>query len=240
MPYHTAPLPEPDRAPTASPTFTGQVTVPNGTAAAPGIAFASNASTGLLLNAGGTMTVVTSGVARATFDMKQFSVNSWLRASGSAGGQGMVGSNAYYDEAGGWTLRYAKTHASIGACGWIFNAPSLNAVGLFLNDGAVTDGQPVTPSWKIVAKAGYLCLGGNDGSESLRAAVTAGAVNRVEITGATAGVAPTVAACGADASIHLKLQAKGTGTIVLNNLPTSSAGLPTGGLWNDGGTLKIA
>lgn len=29
-------------------------------------------------------------------------------------------------------------------------------------------------------------------------------------------------------------------TIVIPSLPTSSAGLPTGGLWNDGGTLKVA
>ena len=27
--------------------------------------------------------------------------------------------------------------------------------------------------------------------------------------------------------------------IVLPNLPTSSAGLPSGALWNDGGTLKV-
>ena len=29
-------------------------------------------------------------------------------------------------------------------------------------------------------------------------------------------------------------------TVVIPSLPTSSAGLPTGGLWNDGGTLKVA
>jgi len=29
------------------------------------------------------------------------------------------------------------------------------------------------------------------------------------------------------------------GNIVFGNLPTSSAGLPTGALWNDGGTVKI-
>jgi hypothetical protein len=28
-------------------------------------------------------------------------------------------------------------------------------------------------------------------------------------------------------------------TIVLYSLPTSSAGLPAGSVWNDGGTLKI-
>jgi hypothetical protein len=37
--------------------------------------------------------------------------------------------------------------------------------------------------------------------------------------------------------------ATGTGTrgnVLITNLPTSSAGLPTGALWNDAGTLKIA
>ena len=39
---------------------------------------------------------------------------------------------------------------------------------------------------------------------------------------------------------NINIQTTGTGTIVMSNLPTSSAGLPTGGLWKSSGTLKVA
>ncbi|KKL04460.1 hypothetical protein LCGC14_2615820, partial [marine sediment metagenome] len=39
---------------------------------------------------------------------------------------------------------------------------------------------------------------------------------------------------------HILIKTTGTGTIVLQNLPTSSAGLPTGGLWKSSGYLRIA
>ena len=38
----------------------------------------------------------------------------------------------------------------------------------------------------------------------------------------------------------IEIKTTGTGYIILSNLPTSSAGLPTGAIWNDSGTLKIA
>jgi hypothetical protein len=38
----------------------------------------------------------------------------------------------------------------------------------------------------------------------------------------------------------IELKTNGSGYIILSNLPTSSAGLPTGAVWNDSGTLKIA
>ena len=39
---------------------------------------------------------------------------------------------------------------------------------------------------------------------------------------------------------HINIQTTGTGTIVMSNLPTSASGLPSGGLWNSGGTVKVA
>ena len=42
------------------------------------------------------------------------------------------------------------------------------------------------------------------------------------------------------ANHNINIQTTGTGTIVMNNLPTSSAGLPTGGLWKSGGYLRVA
>ena len=39
--------------------------------------------------------------------------------------------------------------------------------------------------------------------------------------------------------LHIDAQQVGSGTVILENLPTSSVGLPSGGVWNDSGTLKI-
>ena len=41
------------------------------------------------------------------------------------------------------------------------------------------------------------------------------------------------------ANHNINLQITGTGTIVMNTLPTSSAGLPSGGLWKSGGYVRI-
>lgn len=39
---------------------------------------------------------------------------------------------------------------------------------------------------------------------------------------------------------HIVIKTTGTGTLVLQNIPTSAAGLPTGGLWKSDGFLRIA
>jgi len=39
---------------------------------------------------------------------------------------------------------------------------------------------------------------------------------------------------------HLNLDPNGSNTVVISGLPTSAAGLPTGGLWNNSGVLNVA
>jgi len=60
--------------------------------------------------------------------------------------------------------------------------------------------------------SGNFALGGGYGSEALRAAYTAGAVNRVKVTGGTTGNGVTVAADG-ETNVPMSVQGKGTGPV---------------------------
>ena len=60
--------------------------------------------------------------------------------------------------------------------------------------------------------------------------------NKLQFNYANAEVEMSTPTSGDD----IKITTTGSGYIILSNLPTSSAGLPTGAVWNDGGTLKIA
>lgn len=71
-----------------------------------------------------------------------------------------------------------------------------------------------------------------------------GAVNGIRATGSIAGQAVLFEAVGADTDVNLTLRGKGAGRVVMNTirltgLPTSSAGLSVGVVWNDAGTLRI-
>ena len=61
--------------------------------------------------------------------------------------------------------------------------------------------------------------------------------NVITIEAATANDDLTLKTSG---SGDITVNPSGTGYIILSNLPTSSAGLPTCAVWNDSGTLKIA
>lgn len=45
---------------------------------------------------------------------------------------------------------------------------------------------------------------------------------------------------GTDSIPTITISPKTTGYLLLANIPTSSTGLPSGAVWNDNGTLKIA
>lgn len=75
--------------------------------------------------------------------------------------------------------------------------------------------------------------------EGMRLNHTASGANRLQVTPGTTGNGVTLSTAG-DSNSHMILDPAGTGTVVILGLPTSSAGLPTGGLWNDTGTLKVA
>jgi len=55
----------------------------------------------------------------------------------------------------------------------------------------------------------------------------------------TAGTNSSIQATGTGSNMTIELKPAGTGTINISTLPTSSAGLSSGDVWNDSGTLKI-
>ena len=83
------------------------------------------------------------------------------------------------------------------------------------------------------------------GNSTLR--VTPGSVATdpaIQLFGSGAGTTPgadrNVAYITSDYITFFKSDSASSGVILRPNLPTSSAGLPTGALWNDGGTVRVA
>jgi hypothetical protein len=71
-------------APTASPTFTGVITAPNGTVSAPGIRFTTEANTGFYRSGTNAIGIATAGTTAATFDATgNTDVFGRLRSSGN-------------------------------------------------------------------------------------------------------------------------------------------------------------
>lgn len=68
---------------------------------------------------------------------------------------------------------------------------------------------------ELHATGKYVSLGGKAGSEALRGIYLASAVNRLDVTGGTAGNAPVIAAGGSDTNVDIKLSPKGTGSVWL-------------------------
>lgn len=71
-------------------------------------------------------------------------------------------------------------------------------------------------------------ISGNAGAEGLRVPFTTSAVNRIQITGATTGNAPTITSAGSDTNPNLDINAQGTGNIVLGNHLTVEGVTSTG------------
>lgn len=67
-------------------------------------------------------------------------------------------------------------------------------------------------------------------------------VNWLNTLASTAGNPVEIYASGSDTNVNIKLTPKGSGVVMLNNIPTSATGLPSGALWRDaanGNVLKI-
>lgn len=242
-PYYTAPRQGadlPSLAPKANPTFTGVVTLPAGTVAAPGLAFANDPDTGLTHPANDTVALSAGGTSQLTCDTVGVAIGgagTWLRGSSSSGGQGYLGANVWFS---GTAARFVSGHGVLAASGVAFNTPLWNTLALFCNTGGSVAGGTFTPNFMVVAYPDSVAVGGAQGAESLRIVKVANAVNRVLVEGGTVGTSPTLSATGSDTDIHLRLQPKGAGTVVVPTLPKSAAGLPSGALWNDGGTVRVA
>lgn len=106
---------------------------------------------------------------------------------------------------------------------------------------STTPSGSTSPAERLrIAADGTITLGRYAGGESLRVLPVGTAVNRVEVSGAAAGSAPTLGAGGTDANIDLTLAPKGTGRVRFGAY-TAAAGLsPTGyvEIKDAGGTLR--
>lgn len=205
-------------APVQNPVFSGVVTAPPGTVAQPSLRFSStDPGTGIYSPGDGALAFTVAGTAKLRLD-------SHMRSY----------ANLYLTPPTGNPAAYLW---SVAGNGWAFysNAQGDNALSL-----AEYSGANFVANRLAVQKGGTITVGGAVGAEAVRVIPANPAGNRIDLEGAGPGVGPRIAAAGADGAVNLRLAAKGQGCIVLENLPTSSTGLPPGGLWNSAGTLRVA
>ncbi|MBI1207260.1 MAG: hypothetical protein GC191_08220 [Azospirillum sp.] len=260
-------------APLASPVFSGAVTVPPGSAAAPGVVFPGASATGwfqpsadlLAAAAGGTerwrvsTSAVTLGGAPGAESFRATAVANAvnrLQVAGAAAGADVVLSvqgadtnrNLIIATGGGGNIQIGSnvdsganpsrklqvlagsntqaavclqaignTAVSYAAFDWI--ASNGAALGAIYHEADVAYPMSMASSAAIALKTGGGAVGG--GTEQVRVAHTASAVNQVQLTGAAAGAAPALSAIGSDLDIDLALSGKGNG---VPKAPTAAAG----------------
>jgi hypothetical protein len=86
----------------------------------------------------------------------------------------------------------------------------------------------------LYSQAAHDCRVFANGGDQFRIEPAASPTACITVTGSTTNpVAGTTAG-------HFVIDPASTNTLVINGLPTASAGLPTGALWNDSGTIKVA
>ncbi len=108
------------------------------------------------------------------------------------------------------------------------------------NNGGVQIVQPNfasgTPNGNVNGLSISYRFGGNTSTFTNNSILIDNTINQVSGTGITRGlyINPTLTAATDYRAIETT-----NGKVIFGNLPTSSAGLPTGAIWNDAGTLKI-
>lgn len=156
------------------------------------------------------------------------------------------------------TLKNPST-ASFASIGMAWQAGSAAGAITFGDYGTSQGGyfafQPPTSSGAapilgiVDGPDGWFSIGGNTGAEALRAILTASAVNRIEVVGATTGNDPILRCAGSDTNVPCIVTSQGTGAIFFEigaavEQTLSSAGTvmthglavgtPTGGLAGTG------
>lgn len=180
------------KAPSANPTFSGAVAVPVGTTAAPGLHPADDPDTGITQTGPDTLVLATGGVARVQID-----------AAGAIGIGGAPVEPLHLRTSGPDGMRFSRPG---------HDDHSINlAGGQGLQIRNTTDARTEI----VMSGDGSVALSGLLGSEALRTTVTANAVNRIGVSGATTAGAPSLSAQGSDAAIDLLLQPKGNGRVRL-------------------------
>jgi hypothetical protein len=136
---------------------------------------------------------------------------------------------------GGEALRAVRVASAVNR----FNVRGSILGDAFAQIEAAGDAASISPYIVAKGSSGIDLRTGGDGAGSsgvlqARIAHVASANRRVELFGANAGNPGLTASAG-----HLLLAAAGGYSVMMTGIPTSSAGLPTGALWNDTGVLKI-
>jgi hypothetical protein len=186
----------------------------------------------------------------------QIGSSGYTALSQATGGDGNLTSNAYLSAVGVWrsiaTVGAVRYQLDFGAHRW-FNAPS------------VTAGSVLTFAERMVLDAaGNLGVGTVSPLERLHVNTASGAAGiRISVSDVSYGnlfssasgttLNNTTAAplmfgttntermrIDASGNLLIGTSASGASKLRISGLPTSSSGLSTGDVWNDGGTLKIA
>lgn len=106
-----------------------------------------------------------------------------------------------------------------------------NDPGIYASSGSLSD-----VGLRLVSKGtSPVKVWTNGGTEQAHFTHTAGADRFHQFTGANAGN-PKWSSSGG----HLEIDPAGSNTVILTGIPTSSAGLPTGGVWSNSGVLTLA
>jgi len=221
--------------PLAGGTMTGQLVIPGGSVASPSLATTGDTDTGIYWPAADTLGVVTGGVQRATFSLSgglgTFVLNS---PSGAA----------VYSAGGGVTVAQLGTSSvSASLCGlW-----SLSATTGILSAGNRAYALRFGTDCSIAGDAANVFQFGVDHAsaatnQSLKAHdVTTGTGASLDLrggNGSTAGGTVTISTSDTTTPA-VRMTVKASGVINMSGMPTSSAGLSSGDLWNDSGTVKI-
>lgn len=208
MPYHQSTGPDVEswldqKAPLASPVFSGSVAFPAGSSALPGLHPAGDPDTGIGQVAPDTLVFSTAGTARVQI---------------AAAGQVGIGTATPAEP----LTVYSETAEAVR-----FSRPAHDEYSLHITSSRGLHVRNVTRNRyeMVFIGDGSVSFSGGVGGESLRTALVANGVNRVAISAGVAGSPPKIASLGADTNIDLLLECRGTGRLRFGNY-TSTADAP--------------
>jgi hypothetical protein len=163
-------------------------------------------------------------------------------------GQRIQNNNANIGIAG-FELSSDTTYAKA-AIGLLRQNANGNGALVFYNDSNADAADWSTGDERMrIASTGTISLGAAPGSESLRVAPVASAVNHVQVVGAATGNTPTISTQGSDTNVDLALTQKGTGGLAtyssgqsVTSISTTTLGgsfgiFDTGAAAGNGGSL---
>ena len=172
----------------------------------------------LRLDSSGNLGLGVTPSAWATYTALQ---TGWSALAGYAAADTALFSNAYFD--GGY--KYIGN-------GFASQYRQINSAHQWFTAASGTAGDPISFTQAMTLDAsGSLLVGSTSGTYRLSISVSSGADRDIFLAGVT----------GTSNGFHVRwINSTGKTHVIIADIPTSSAGLSAGTLWNDGGTLKIA